>query len=37
MKQIKDFFSVYRMYRRHHPRKYAANIAFGIAFRGLPF
>lgn len=37
MKQIKDFFSVYRMYRRHHPRKYAAHIAFGIAFRGLPF
>jgi len=25
------------MYRRHHPAKYSAHIAFGIAFRGLPF
>jgi len=37
MKKIKDFIEVYRKYRRHHPIKYSAGIAFGIAFRGLPF
>jgi hypothetical protein len=37
VKKIKDFFSVYCMYQRHHPRKYAAQLAYGIAFRGLPF
>jgi len=37
MEAIKDFVSIYRLYSRHHPRMYAAKIAYGIAFRGLPF
>jgi hypothetical protein len=32
-----EFIRVYRLYCRFHPRMYAARIAFGIAFRGLPF
>jgi hypothetical protein len=34
---IREFFEVYRLYRRHHPRMYAASIAYGMAFRRLPF
>jgi hypothetical protein len=32
-----DFLRVYRLYRSQHPARYAARIAFGIAFRGMPF
>lgn len=38
MKSCREFFVVYRLYRRGgHSRKYAARIAYGIAFEGLPF
>lgn len=36
-RQLREFFQVYAAYRASHPRAYAARIAFGIAFRGLPF
>jgi hypothetical protein len=37
MNRIKDFIRVYRMYARHHPRRYSLRIAYGVAFQGLPF
>jgi hypothetical protein len=37
MSRLVEFVSVYRAYRRFHPARYAARIAFGCAFRGLPF
>lgn len=37
MTKVRDFIGVYRMYARHHPRMYAMRIAYGVAFRGLPF
>lgn len=37
MKRLIDFVNVYRQYRPGHSTAYAARIAFGIAFRGLPF
>lgn len=37
MSRIKEFIAVYRLYRQVHSRRYAAGIAWGIAFRGLPF
>lgn len=37
MGRIQDFLSVYRLYRAMHPRRYAARIAYGIAFKRLPF
>ena len=37
MKRVADFLSVYRLYRHHHPARYAAHVAWGIAFKGLPF
>ena len=35
--RIKEFVQVYRLYRTVHSRRYAAGIAWGCAFRGLPF
>jgi hypothetical protein len=35
--QVQDFAQVYRLYRQSHSRMYAARIAWGIAFRSLPF
>lgn len=32
-----DFLAVYQQYRPQHSRRYAAQIAFGVAFRGIPF
>ena len=32
-----EFVSVYREYRAYHPRRYAARIAYDIAFHNLPF
>ena len=32
-----EFFQLLRLYGAKHPIKYAARIAFGIAFRRLPF
>lgn len=37
MDKLRDFLSVYRVYRRAHSRTYAARLAYGIAFQGLPF
>lgn len=37
MKALAEFFAVWRLYRKHHNPIYAARIAFGIAFRRLPF
>ncbi|MEN9885572.1 MAG: hypothetical protein RL758_150 [Pseudomonadota bacterium] len=34
---IREFVHTYRLYRRIHGVVYAARIAFGVAFRGLPF
>lgn len=36
-RQCREFIKVYRQYRAQHSRRYAARIAFGIAFNGLPF
>lgn len=35
--QCAEFMRIYRQYRKHHGRAYSARIAFGCAFRGLPF
>ena len=37
MKRIKEFFAVYSLYAKHQPRLLSARIAYGIAFKGLPF
>ena len=34
---MRDFINLYRLYRAYHSRRYAARIAFGIAFKNLPF
>ena len=37
MKQIAEFIEVFRLYAKHNSLRYAARIAYGIAFKGLPF
>lgn len=37
MSKLREFLSVYAQYRRSHRPSYALRIAYGIAFRGLPF
>jgi hypothetical protein len=37
MTKLRDFFATYSLYRREHSMLYAARIAYGCAFRGLPF
>ena len=37
MSAIKDFVLLYRLYRVKHSRAYAAERAWQIAFKGLPF
>jgi hypothetical protein len=37
MKKLATFRGIYRLYRRAHSRRYSFGIAFGCAFRGLPF
>lgn len=37
MKRIAEFLSLYRAYRKIHPRSYALTRAYQIAFIGLPF
>lgn len=37
MTRIIEFVQVFRLYARHHKPMYAARIAWGIAFKGLPF
>lgn len=35
--QIREFVQVYRLYRIANTRRYSARIAYGCAFKGLPF
>ena len=37
MSRLIDFVRVYRMYRKQHDRRFAARIAYDIAFNGTPF
>lgn len=37
MSRLREFLSVFRLYAKHNPPLYAARIAWGVAFRGLPF
>jgi hypothetical protein len=37
MSRLTEFLQIYRLYSRHHSPIYAARIAFGCVFRGLPF
>ena len=37
MSRLAEFIGLYRLYRRHHPRRYALQRAYQIAFTGLPF
>lgn len=37
IRKMIDFAAVYAEYRKHNGRRYSARIAFGVAFRGLPF
>ncbi len=32
-----EFIQLVRMYSRHHSLTYSMRVAYGIAFRGLPF
>jgi hypothetical protein len=37
VKQFREFVGVFLQYARHHNPIYAARLAYGIAYRGLPF
>lgn len=37
MKQLAEFWRIFKQYRACHSTRYAARIAYGCAFRGLPF
>lgn len=37
MSRLLDFIQTYRLYRRHNPARYAARIAYEIAFKNAPF
>ena len=37
MNELREFVSVFRLYRRHHSITYAARTAWNVAVRGLPF
>ena len=37
MNKMREFHAIYRAYRMTHSRRYAFRIAFGCAFRGMPF
>jgi hypothetical protein len=37
MSRFAEFVSIFKLYRQHHSPIYAARIAFGCVFRGLPF
>jgi hypothetical protein len=35
--RLVEFAQTYRLYRKQHGRRYSAQIAYGIAFLGVPF
>lgn len=35
--KLRECLAIYRQYRKHHSPMYAARIAFGCAFKDLPF
>jgi hypothetical protein len=37
MMKLKEFLNIYRLYRQIHSPAYAARIAWGVVFIGLPF
>jgi len=37
MNRLAEFLALYRAYRKFHPRRYALERAYHIAFNGLPF
>lgn len=37
MRQVVEFVNIYRQYRKVHSVRYSLTIAWGCAFRGLPF
>ena len=37
MNKVREFVAVFRLYAKHHSATYAARIAYGVAFKGLPF
>ena len=37
IRKLSEFWSVFKIYSRHNHPIYAARIAYGIAFLGLPF
>jgi hypothetical protein len=37
IRKIIEFLAIYSQYRPQHSRRYSAQIAWGIAFRGLHF
>ena len=37
LRRLREFIAVFRQYRRAHSAIYAARIAYGCAFRNLPF
>ncbi len=37
MNRLAEFLALYRAYRKFHPRRYALERAYGIAFNHLPF
>lgn len=37
MSALRNFIAIYRQYRAAHSPIYAARIAYGCAFRNLPF
>lgn len=37
MSRVVEFFQIYALYRQHNTRLYSLRIAYGCAFRGLPF
>jgi hypothetical protein len=34
---LREFIAIFRLYRRHHPMRYALSRAWGIAVKGQDF
>ena len=37
MRRLIEFIQVFRLYARHNTIRYSARIAYGVAFKDLPF